>query len=285
MKPPPFRYARPESLEEILQLLAEHDGGARVLAGGQSLIPLLNFRLARPELLIDISLIEDLHTMEVDDGNLSIGAAVTQRRVETSDETARHCPLLTKALPLVGHIQNRMRGTVVGSIAHADPAAELPAVALALDATMVVRSSTGEREIPASRFFRSPFTTALEPDEILVTVRFPTSKETRTAVVEVAPRSGDFAIAGVVGTLSSSHNGKVRHVALALFGVGGVPQRLHEVETRLKGQRINQDRLDEVARLTARIARADSEDVHADPAYRSRVAGELVRRAVAEMAS
>ena len=284
MKPPPFRYARPESLEEVLHLLAEYNGGARVLAGGQSLIPLLNFRLARPEVVIDISLVEDLRRMEIDDGNLTIGAAVTQRRVETSDEAARHCPLLTKALPHVGHIQNRMRGTVVGSIAHADPAAELPAVALALDATMVVRSSTAEREIPASRFFLGPFTTALEPDEILVDVRFPASKKTRTVVTEIAPRSGDFAIAGVAGKLRTARGGKVREVALALFGVGGTPQRLNEVETRLIGQRLTAELLDEVARLTTRTADSGSEDVHADAAYRVRVAGELVRRALMEMA-
>ena len=236
-------------------------------------------------MLIDIALVGDLRRLVIEGGILRVGAAVTQNTVERSGEVARSCPLLAKALPLVGHLQNRMRGTVAGSIAHADPAAELPAVALALDATMVVRSTSGERELPASRFFLSPFTTALEADEILVEVRFPTSRKAHAAVAEVAPRSGDFAVAGVAGTLTTTRNGKVRDTALALFGVGGTPQRLDAVEARLTGQRITPDLLDRAAALTTRTACADSEDVHADAAYRARVAGELVRRAVAEMAS
>lgn len=284
MKPPPFEYARPESLDEALRILSEYDGEARVLAGGQSLIPLLNFRLARPQVLVDIALVRELRQLVVERGVLRIGASVTQHTVEHSSEAARWCPLLTKALPLVGHLQNRVRGTVVGSIAHADPAAEMPAVALALDATMVARSATGVREIPAQRFFLGPFTTALKHDEILAEVRFPTSRKTRAAVTEVAPRSGDFAIAGVAGKLVTTRTGKVRDVALALFGVGGSPQRLREVEVRLAGERITGDLLDQVAAVASHTARADSEDVHADAAYRAHVSGELVRRAVGEMA-
>ena len=284
MKPPPFKYARPESLDEVLCILSEYNGGARVLAGGQSLIPLLNFRLARPEVLVDIALVRELGKLVVERGVLRIGAAVTQNTVECSSDVARLCPLLAKALPFVGHVQNRMRGTVVGSIAHADPAAEMPAVALALDATMVARSATGVRKIPADQFFLGPFTTALKPDEILVEVRFPSSGKTRAAVTEVAPRSGDFAVAGVAGKLVTTRAGKVRDIALALFGVGGTPQRLHEVEARLAGERITGDLLGQVAALTSHTARADSEDVHADAAYRAHVSGELVRRAVQEMA-
>ena len=283
MKPPPFKYARPESLDEALGILSEYGGDARVLAGGQSLIPLLNFRLARPAVLVDIALVKELRQLVVERGVLRIGAAVTQNAVECSSDVARFCPLLTKALPFVGHLQNRMRGTVAGSIAHADPAAEMPAVALALDATMVARSVTGVREVPADRFFLGPFTTALKHDEILVEVRFPSSRKTRAAVAEVAPRSGDFAVAGVAGELVTTRAGKVRDVALALFGVGGSPQRLPEVEARLAGERITGDLLDQVAALTRRTAQADSEDVHADAAYRARVSGELVRRAVREM--
>lgn len=285
MKPPPFRYTRPESLDEVLNLLAEYNGAARVLAGGQSLIPLLNFRLARPDVLVDIALVEELGRIAVDNRVLSIGATVTQNTVERSGRVGRVCPLLARALPFVGHLQNRVRGTVAGSIAHADPAAELPAVALALDATMVARSATSERDIPAGRFFLGPFTTALEPDEILVEVRFPTVRAARAAVTEVAPRSGDFAIAGVAGTLTTGPEGRVVHAALALFGVGGIPQRLDDVEALLVGRRATEETLSDVARLTVRTARADSEDVHADASYRARVAGELARRAVAEMAA
>lgn len=285
MKPPPFHYARPEHLNGVLRLLAEHDGGARVLAGGQSLIPLLNFRLARPEVLVDIAMVEELSRLTIEDGVLRVGASVTQRAAETSDEVARHCPLLSKALPLVGHLQNRARGTVVGSIAHADPSAELPAVALALDATMVVRSASGERIIPAGEFFLGPFTTALDPDEMLVEVRFPAGATARTAIKEIAPRSGDFAIAGVAGRLTTDGHGQVREVALALFGVGGLPQRLHEVERLLEGEDVTPEMLIEVAHITRATARAGSEDVHADAAYRVRVAGELTRRVVEEMAA
>ena len=284
VKPPPFRYARPESLDEVLDILSECDGGARVLAGGQSLIPLLNFRLARPEVLVDIALVEELGRLVVERGVVRVGAAVTQHTVERSGEVAVVCPLLAEALPFVGHVQNRIRGTVVGSIAHADPAAEMPAVALALDATMVARSASAERRIPADRFFLGPFTTALEPDEMLVEVRFPSSKKTRAAVREVAPRSGDFAVAGVAGKLVPGRAGKVRDVALALFGVGGSPQRLPEVEAELAGRRISADLLDRAAALTTRSARADSADVHADSGYRARVSGELVRRALQAMA-
>ncbi len=285
MKPPPFLYARPESLDGVLRLLAENGGDARVLAGGQSLVPLLNFRLARPEILVDIAMVDELSHLTIEDGGLRIGASVTQRAVETSAEVARLCPLLSKALPLVGHLQNRARGTVVGSIAHADPSAELPAVALVLGATMTVRSASGDRSIPAEDFFLGPFTTALEPDEILVEVRFPGEPSARTAVKEIAPRSGDFAIAGVAGRLTTAADGAVQDVALALFGVGAVPQRLPEVERLAAGENVTPELLDEVARITRATARSGSEDVHADPAYRARVAGELVRRVVEEMAA
>ncbi|MYF84023.1 MAG: xanthine dehydrogenase family protein subunit M [Acidimicrobiia bacterium] len=285
MKPPPFRYARPDSLDVVLRILDEHDGGARVLAGGQSLIPLLNFRLARPEVLVDIALVDEFSRLAVEDGVLRIGASVTQHAAETSDEVARHCPLLSKALPLVGHLQNRARGTVVGSIAHADPSAELPAVALVLGATMVVRSVAAERTIPADQFFLGPFTTALEPDEMLLEVRFPAGTAARTAITEIAPRSGDFAIAGAAGRLTATDDGTVANVALALFGVGAVPQRLPEVERLLEGENVTPEALDEAARITTATAEAGSEDVHADPAYRARVAGELTRRIVEEMAA
>lgn len=284
MKPPPFRYARPETLDEVLGLLSEYNGGARVLAGGQSLIPLLNFRLARPEVLVDIALVDELARLTVEDGTLRIGAAVTQRAVERSEAAARACPLLARALPFVGHLQNRTRGTVVGSIAHADPAAELPAAALALDAELAARSVRGERIIAAGEFFLGPFTTALEPDEILVEARFPVD-DAPASVVEAAPRSGDFALAGAAGRLLSAPDGTVAEAALALFGAGGAPQRLTEVEERLTGQKVTPGLLDEAAELTVRSARADNEDVHADAAYRARVSGALVRRAVEEMVS
>ena len=246
MKPPPFRYARPETLDKVLHLLEEYDGEARVLAGGQSLIPILNFRLARPEVLVDIALVKELRHIRVKDGMLRIGAAVTQNTVERSDQVARVCPLLGKAVPFVGHLQNRVRGTVVGSIAHADPAAELPAVAIALEATMVVRSATDREDNPGEPVLLSDRSRQLwNLARSWWRCGSRLRRKTRTAVAEVAPRSGDFAVAGVAGKLRTTRGGKVREVALALFGVGGVPQRLHEVEARLLGQRLTADRLDD----------------------------------------
>ena len=173
VKPPQFSYARPTKIDDALKILDDFQGGARVLAGGQSLLPLLNFRLAGPEVLVDISAVDSLDVFEASDTGVRIGANVTQRAAETSSDLARYLPVLPQALRHVGHVQNRNRGTVAGSMAHADPAAELPAVAVAFDAEMVTASSLGSRVIAAQGFFLGPYGTALEPGEILAEVRFP----------------------------------------------------------------------------------------------------------------
>jgi len=170
VKPPPFKYARPESLDEVLGILSEYGDEARVLAGGQSLIPLLNFRLARPAVLVDIVLVTELRRLVVERGMLRVGAAVTQNAVERSSEVARFCPLLKKALPFVGHLQNRMRGTVAGSIAHADPAAELPGVVLALGGRVHVTGPAGNRTIEAEELFQGFLSTSIADGEILTAV-------------------------------------------------------------------------------------------------------------------
>lgn len=284
MKPPVISYARPETLEGALGILAEYNGMARVLAGGQSLLPLLNFRLANPEVLVDIAMIDELRTLEVDRDTVRIGASVTQRKVEQSEDVGRRLPLLAQALRHVGHVQIRNRGTVAGSIAHADPAAELPAVAVALEATMITTSLAGTRSIAAADFFRGPYETALEPGEMLTEVRFPTSGTAATSVVELSPRMGDFAIAGVAGTLT--RDDAVTGAALSLFGVSGTPLRLTDAEEYLVGRRVDGDALREVAALaTAATKAAGYGDVHAGAGYRARIAGELARRAVAEMAA
>ncbi|HEX9312764.1 MAG TPA: FAD binding domain-containing protein, partial [Actinomycetota bacterium] len=197
MKPPPFKYARPGELDEVLALLSEHGDEAKLLAGGQSLIPLLNFRLARPSVLVDLNSVSGLDGMTSQNGTIGLGAMVRQRAAERSPDVGSSCPLIVQALRHVAHLQIRNRGTVGGSIAHADPAAELPAVALALDAEMVVRSAAGERVVPASEFFQGPFTTAVGPEEVLVEVRFPKLAGARSTFLELARRSGDFALAGV----------------------------------------------------------------------------------------
>ena len=211
MKPPPFEYHAPSTVEEACSLLASLED-AKVLAGGQSLIPLLNFRLARPAHLIDINRVTGLGRIYERDGGVAVQALVRQAAVEDSDVVARVCPLLTDAIQLVAHRVIRNRGTVCGSLAHADPASELPAVLLALSGQVVARSAKGQRTIGAEEFFKGVFETALAPDEMVVEAWFPASAKPY-AIYEESRRHGDFALAGVVRATDR----------LALFGVAGTP--------------------------------------------------------------
>ena len=197
MKPAPFLYSRASTVGEALAVLTEHGDEAKVLAGGQSLIPMLNFRLARPGVLVDITRIPELGRMERHNGTLVVGAAVPQAEAERSALAAEACPMLAQALHHVGHPQIRARGTVGGSLAHADASAELAAVALALDATLVVRGQEGERTVPADSFFIGPWMTAIKDDELLTEVHLPVLPDHRTAFVELARRRGDFAVVGL----------------------------------------------------------------------------------------
>ena len=284
MKPPPFSYARPGSVERALEILADHDGAARVLAGGQSLLPLLNFRLAAPEVLVDITRIEVLRQVTETEGGFRLGAAVTQRRVETSGEMTRRLPVLSRTMRLIGHVQNRNRGTIGGSIAHADPAAELPALCVALDAEILARSPAGLRSIPAADFFVGPYETSLEPTELLEAVWFHDAGGARTSIHELSPRHGDFAVAGVVGKLDVDQ-GTVTEAGLALFGVATTPVRLSSVEHALVGNPIDPDAIDAAVTLAREAASTGYGDVHASSDYRARVAAELTRRALVEMAA
>jgi carbon-monoxide dehydrogenase medium subunit len=206
VKPPPFTYVAPESLDEAVAALAEHGEDAKVLAGGQSLIPLLSLRLARPTALIDLNRVTSLSSIEVN-GSTTIGAMTRHRAVERSADVASHVPLLAAAVPYIGHAAIRTRGTIGGSLAHADPAAELPAIALALDATFEARSVRGTRTIEASDFFDGYFTTALEVDEILTQVTFPhAAPSTGVSVQEMARRHGDFAMVAVVASVTAAGN-------------------------------------------------------------------------------
>ena len=211
MKPPPFTYHAPDSVEEACSLLGALED-PKVLAGGQSLIPLLNFRLARPQHLVDINRISGLDRIYERDGGIAVQALARQAQVEDSGVAARVCPLLTQAVGLVAHRVIRNRGTVCGSIAHADPASELPAVLLVLEGTVTVRSTRGERVIPAAELFAGVFETSLAPDEILVEAWFPGSPRPST-ILEESRRHGDFALAGVVRAGNR----------VALFGVAPTP--------------------------------------------------------------
>ncbi|GEL16561.1 FAD binding domain-containing protein [Pseudonocardia asaccharolytica] len=278
MKPPPVKYARAGDVQEAIALLTEHGSDAKVLAGGQSLIPLMNFRLARPSILIDINRVRELDYVREDNGTLAIGAMTRQRDVETSSVAAASVPLLPEVLRHVGHITNRNRGTVGGSLAHADPAAELPALVTGLGGELVVQGPNGVRTIPAEDFFMSTFTTALEPDEVLIGVRLPRLPGgTGVAVEELARRHGDFAIVAAMAAVHLAPDRSVDLVRLAVSGVDSVPVRLHAAEDALTGGRPSAEAI-EAAAATVADAIHPADDVHAPASYRRDMAQLLVKR-------
>jgi CO/xanthine dehydrogenase FAD-binding subunit len=280
MKPPPFEYEAPGSVAEALALLERHGDQAKVLAGGQSLAPLLNFRLVRPQVLVDLNEIGEMAGIREIDGMLAIGAMTRQRAVETSDVVRRRCPLLAAAMPQIGHVQIRNRGTIGGSLAHADPAAELPAVVAALDGRLVVRGPAGERVLTTEQFFVSYLTTALETGELLVEVRIPVAApRTGAAFVEVSRRHGDFALVGVAASVTLDETGVCVGCALALTGVGPTPIVARAAASTIVGARPTPVMLEEAGRRAAAALRPDS-DLHASSEYRQHVAGVLARRAL-----
>ena len=283
MKNPPFNYHRPSSLDEALALLAEHGDDAKILAGGQSLLPVMALRLGRPEHVIDIGAIAGLDTISVD-GGVTLGALVRHAQAEKSPDVAEHAPLVAAAMPHVGHRAIRNRGTVVGSIAHADAAAEMPAVCLAADATMTIASASGTRTIAAADFFLGYFTTAVESNEMLLNVSFPSWSPTAgAAVVEVSRRHGDYAMVGLACTIDAPE-GVVANASLSFFGVASTAVRVAEAEAALVGQRLSDDAFAAAADIVAATLEPDS-DIHATAAYRKHVAGVLTRRGLADAAS
>jgi CO/xanthine dehydrogenase FAD-binding subunit len=281
MKPPPFEYLSPATLDEALGMLGEYGDRAKVLAGGQSLVPLLNFRLVRPEIIVDLNAIGTLAEIRADDGGLAIGALARQRAVERSPLVRERCPLMAEAMPLIGHFQIRNRGTVGGSLAHADPAAELPAVAVAVGAELVVRSARGERRVPAREFFVSYLTTALGPDELLTEVRIPAPPAgSASAFLEVSRRHGDFALVGVAVRLTLDGGGVATGAAVAVTGVGPTPVVADRAIETLVGQRPTPEVFEEAGRRVSEALSPDG-DIHASADYRKHVAGVLTRRALA----
>jgi carbon-monoxide dehydrogenase medium subunit len=282
VKPPLFQYFAPSSLEEALALRAEHAEDCAVLAGGQSLMPLLNLRMAFPGAVIDLGGVSELAGIREFNGGVAIGAMTRQRATERSALVGERLPLAVKALANVGHPAIRNRGTVGGSVAHADPAAELPAVALALDAQLVARSSRGERTIAAGEFFLGFLTTALAPDELLVEVRLPGLPPGHgAAFVELARRHGDFAVVGVAAAVALDGDGSIADARLAFIGVGGTPVRAREAEALLRGARPDGAVFAEAAER-AKDELDPGSDAHASAAYRRRVAGVLAQRALQE---
>ena len=285
MKPAAFLYAAPKTVEETLALLAEYGGDGKLLAGGQSLMPLLNMRLARPSVLIDLNRVSALDYITSTDGEVRIGAMTRQRTAERSAVLAARLPLMTEALRWVGHAQIRNRGTIGGSLAHADPSAELPAVAAALGAIFVVAGRQGTRQLGAEKFFVSYLTTAIEPTELLIEVRFPdVAEDAGCAFLEVARRHGYFALVGAGAVVHPAGGGRFRDVRLAFIGVGPAPVRVTEAEAALEGRKFDETLLADVARLVTDRLEPES-DIQASAAYRKHVAGVLARRALTTAAS
>ena len=279
MKPAAFEFHRATSLDDALALLATHPD-AKPLAGGQSLIPAMNFRLAQPSILIDLNHVGELAGIVVTgEGALRIGAMTRHAAVEKSDEVRRLAPLLAEAMPHVAHPQIRSRGTLGGSLAHADPSAELPAVMIALNATFVLRSRAGERRVTATDFFTGLFTTALTPGELLVAVELPRrAPRAGSAFLEIARRHGDYALAGVAAELSLDERGLITAARVGMLSVGDYPV-LARGTISLMGRSPSQEVLLAVAEAIREEVDPPS-DIHADARYRRQLAGVLARRAL-----
>ena len=284
MKLPPFDYACPATLPEAVQLLATHDGEAKAVAGGQSLVPMLAFRLAQPTLLVDLRKLADLRGIRISEKGVTLGAMVRWRDIEDEDRLDTAHPLLKAAIAHVAHYQVRNRGTVGGSLAHADPAAEMPGIAIACDAEIAVVGKSGARVIQAADFFQGALTTALTPDEIIVEVRLPAwPKGRRWGFEEFARRRGDFAMAGAAG-FYDQNDGKARNAHVGVIGVADRPLRLPSVEAALNGRIIDQAAI--AAAEAATCAAVDpQDDIHASAAYRRALVGTMVERALKRAAA
>ncbi len=282
MKPAAFDYHRPESRSEALALLANHGGDAKPLAGGQSLIPAMNFRLAMPAVLVDLNRIADLSYITRDGGDLRIGAMTRHRAVERSDDVRSAAPLLHEAMPFIAHAAIRTRGTIGGSLAHADPAAELPAVMIALDARIRLERPQGAREVPAAEFFTGLFSTALEPGELVTEISINVEPagaiRTGSAFEEFSRRHGDFALAGVAARVSVDGRGRCTAARIALFGVGDRPMLAAAGARALEGEVPTPEAIRAAADATAREDIDPTSDIHASSVYRRHLAGVLTRR-------
>jgi CO/xanthine dehydrogenase FAD-binding subunit len=283
VKAAPFEYTCAASVVEACELLARHGDAAKLIAGGQSLVPMMAMRLVRPAWLIDINEIDALKFAKIEKDIARIGACARQCVVERDDALAASVPLLRQALAWVGHVQTRNRGTVGGSLAHADPCAELPLVAQVLGARMVLRSAKGTRTLEAEKFFAGPMASSARADECLAEIRWPIWPERRTgsAFTEISVRHGDFAIVAAAAQVAIDGNGRCARAAFGLGGVGGTPLAFPRIAARLVGTRLE----DSDVRDAANTAAAESEpgnDLHASAEYRRHLAGVLAARALRE---
>jgi aerobic carbon-monoxide dehydrogenase medium subunit len=286
MKPAPFEYQAPGSLEAALDLLASRGGDAKLLAGGQSLIPVMNFRLAEPALLVDINKLKELDFIRRDEdsdggGGLRIGALTRQRRLERDPLVAEAAPLLHEAMPSIAHPQIRNRGTLGGSLAHADPAAELPAIAVALGARFRLQRAGGERWVDARDFFAGLFATALEPDEILTEVQVPPlPARTGWAFLEIARRHGDYAQVGIAALVTLDETGRCREARLVYLSVGDAPVEAREAARLLVGQELSPTAIQAAADKAARDEMDPLGDIHATAEFKRHLARVITGRAL-----
>ena len=280
MKSVAFDFRRARSSAEACALLAELGGDAKIIAGGQSLVPMMAMRLARPATLVDINDATDLQRIEARGGLVAVGGAVRQRVVERDALLAEKVPLLRKALAWTGHVQTKNRGTIGGSIVHADPSAEQPLAAVTLDAMLVLRDAGGDTEMPAREFFLAPMVTAIAPEQCLAEVRFPDWAEARIgcAVEEVSPRHGDFAIAGAAAQVALDADGRCVRAALGTSSAP-IPQAHADIAERLVGTALDDDTI-AAAAAAVRAAVEPDADLHASAAYRRHLAGVMARRAL-----
>ena len=280
---PSFAYEAPSTVDDAVGLLRRHGGDAKVLAGGQSLVPLLNYRLADPRVVVDINDLPLGHVTATGD-RLTLGALVRHHQLEESAEIAQRSPVLREAAALIGNVRVRTLGTVGGSLAHADPAAELPMIARALDAQFTLASAAGTRVIGAQDFFVGPLTTAMRPDELLTEIALAAPAAGGWAIEEIARRAGDFAIVAVVALVSVDRSGRVTEARLAFGGVAATPVRATAGEEMLSGQEPTPDRLAQAA-VHARDALQPQSDAFVSGAYRRHLAGVLARRALVRAAA
>jgi len=280
MKPAPFEYDDPQTVDEALDLLARHGAECKVLAGGQSLVPLMNFRLARPGRLIDINGVNELSGIRRDGGTLVVGAMTRHSEVERSNVIAESWPLLHEAIGWVGHAQIRNRGTVGGSVAHADPAAELPAAFASLDARFQLRSKRGSRVLGWQQFFVAEFTTALAPDELVTSVEVPAQDPaTGSAFVEFARRHGDFALGGAAVTVRLGRDGRCESATIALLSAGPAPVRAGAAEKQLRGARLDEPAI-RAGAAEAVAGLHPTSDLHGSSEYRVSLLRTMTERAL-----
>ena len=280
MKSPAFDYARPTTLAEAVSLLTSREGEAKVLAGGQSLVPMLAFRLAAPTLLVDLNRLSELRYIRIEDDGVRLGAMVRWRQIEDDVRLASAHPLLVTALKHVAHYQVRNRGTIGGSLAHADPAAELPGIVVTCEAEITAIGAAGRRLIRAGDFFLGPLTTALKPEEIIVELHLPPwPAQRRWGFEEFSRRRGDFALAAAALYYDTLPDGTAGNSHVGVMGVGDRPQRLAQVEAMLNGRLIDGDTIAEAERAAAATVNP-SDDIHASAAYRRALIGTMVERAL-----